>query len=369
MLNSKPVEPDPAHTGVGKRTVFYQIPCAVVFLGKLLKVLNMKKSLFLPILSFLALGVAQAADKPVLTVYTYDSFVAEWGSGPKLEAAFEKTCNCDLKLVAVEDGVSILNRLKVEGDKTKADLILGIDDGLMEEARATKLVAEHGQALDKLSSALKWTDKDFLPYDYGYFAFIYDSSKIAKPAASLKELVASDAKVLYQDPRTSTPGQGLMLWMKAVYGNEASAAWQQLAKHTVTVTKGWWDAYSMFLEGGADYVLSYNTSPAYHVISDKKDQYKAALFSEGHLAQVELAALLTTSKQPELAKQFLSFLISAEAQAIIPVTNWMLPAIDGVELPPIFSQLIQPQRIGFSPQEVAEQRADWIKEWRSAAAK
>lgn len=332
-------------------------------------VLNMKKSIVFPFLTFLAVNPALAADKPILTVYTYDSFVAEWGSGPKLEAAFEKTCNCDLKFVAVEDGVSILNRLKIEGDKTKADLILGIDDGLMEEARATKLIAEHKQALDKLSPKLKWEDKDFLPYDYGYFAFIYDSSKITQPATSLKELVESDAKVIYQDPRTSTPGQGLMLWMKSVYGDQAASAWQQLAQHTVTVTKGWWEAYSMFLEGGSDYVLSYNTSPAYHVISDKKDQYKAALFSEGHLAQVELAALLKSSQQPELAKQFLSFLVSPEAQAIIPVTNWMLPVIEGVELPPVFSQLIQPQGIGFTPSEVASKRADWIKEWRSAAAK
>lgn len=329
----------------------------------------MKTSYFLLLFMLFSLGIAQAADKPILTVYTYDSFVSEWGSGPKLEAAFEQTCHCDLKFIAVEDGVSILNRLKIEGDQAKADLILGIDDGLMEEARATQLIAEHGQALDKLSTSLKWADKDFLPYDYGYFAFIYDSSKISKPVSSLKELVDSEAKVIYQDPRTSTPGQGLMLWMKAVYGDQAAPAWQQLAKHTVTVTKGWWEAYSMFLEGGADYVLSYNTSPAYHVISDNKDQYKAAAFSEGHVAQVELAALLKSSQQPELAKQFLSFLISPESQSIIPVTNWMLPVIDGIELPPIFSQLIQPQRIGFTPTEVAEKRAEWVREWRSAAAK
>ena len=329
----------------------------------------MKQFLGLAVLGALLSNPLSAADKPSLTVYTYDSFVAEWGSGPKLEAAFEKTCACDLKFVAVEDGVSILNRLKIEGDQAKADVILGIDDGLIEETRKTGLIVEHGQAMDKLAAHLKWTDKDFLPYDYGYFAFIYDSSKITKPASSLKELVESDAKIIYQDPRTSTPGQGLLVWMKAVYKDQAPNAWKQLAKHTTTVTKGWWEAYSMFLKGGADYVLSYSTSPAYHVISENKDNYKAAAFTEGHIAQVEVAAILKTSQQPELAKQFLAFLISPEAQSIIPVTNWMLPVIDGVNLPPIFSQLIQVNRIGFSPTEIAEQRADWIKEWRSAAAK
>lgn len=316
-----------------------------------------------------AFNPVQAADKPVLTVYTYDSFVSEWGSGPKLEAAFEKSCNCDLKFIAVEDGVSILNRLRVEGDKSKADVILGIDDALLEETRATGLMADHGQALDQLKAELKWDDKQFVPFDYGFFAFVYDSSKISKPAVSLKELVESDAKILYQDPRTSTPGQGLMLWMKSVYGDKSADAWQQLAGHTVTVTKGWWEAYSMFLEGGADYVLSYNTSPAYHVVTDNKDNYKAALFAEGHVAQVEVAGMLKSSQQPALAQQFLAFLISPEAQAILPVTNWMLPVIGGVELPPVFSTLVQPTRIGFSPIEVAKQREDWLKEWRTAAAK
>ena len=46
----------------------------------------------------------------------------------------------------------------------------------------------------------------------------------------------------------------------------------------------------------------------------------------------------------------------------------MLPVVD-VELPEIFAELVQPERIGFTPQEVAEKRKDWIKEWRSAAVK
>ena len=44
--------------------------------------------------------LAGAQDKPVLTVYTYDSFVSDWGPGPAVEKAFEATCDCDLQLVA-----------------------------------------------------------------------------------------------------------------------------------------------------------------------------------------------------------------------------------------------------------------------------
>ena len=37
----------------------------------------------------------------------------------------------------------------------------------------------------------------------------------------------------------------------------------------MTVTKGWSEAYGLFLEGEADMVLSYTTSPAYHLIAEE----------------------------------------------------------------------------------------------------
>ncbi|UZE96272.1 thiamine ABC transporter substrate binding subunit [Alkalimarinus alittae] len=304
-----------------------------------------------------------------LTIYTYDSFVSEWGPGPKLEKAFEAQCQCDMVFIAVDDGVSILNRLRIEKTKTKADVILGIDDALIEVARGEELVQPHGVTVTGLKQELNWSDADFIPFDYGYFSFIYDSQKITTPPTSLKALIESDAPVIYQDPRTSTPGQGLMLWVKRVYGDQSDTAWEQLAKHTVTVTKGWWEAYSMFLKGDADYVLSYNTSPAYHVVTENKTQYKAAEFSEGHVAQIEVAAITQASKNTPLAKAFLTFLISPEAQTIIATNNWMLPVVDGLTLPAVFAELITPKRIGFTPKEVAEQRQFWVREWRSAATR
>ena len=48
-------------------------------------------------------------------------------------------------------------------------------------------------------------------------------------------------------------------------------------------------------------MLSYTTSPAYHIIAEKKDNYAAANFAEGHYLQ-EVAARTAASKQPELAE-------------------------------------------------------------------
>jgi thiamine transport system substrate-binding protein len=312
-----------------------------------------------------------SADVPTLTIYTYSSFVAEWGPGPALQKAFEGTCGCKLEWVALEDGAALLSRLKLEGEETDADIVLGIDTNLTAETRATGLTAPHGADLSAVTLPIAWDDADFVPYDYGWFAFVYDSEALPNPPHSLAELAtASDApKLIYMDPRTSTPGLGLLLWVKEVLGDEAAGAWKNIAQKTLTVTKGWSEGYGLFLKGEAPLVLSYTTSPAYHQMVEQTGRYKAVNFAEGNYLQVEVAARLRTSDQPELAQKFLAFLVSRPAQEIIPTTNWMYPVVElGDALPEAFRKLPLPAKTLLMPQdEVAANRTAWIDEWLNSA--
>ena len=326
------------------------------------------KTLLVLVTSFIIATTLSARE---LTVYTYSSFTSSWGPGPALKEAFEAQCNgCTVRYVSSDDGVSLLNRVRLEGANTQADIVLGLDVALIAEARALNLFQPHSINFNglNLDPALAWNDDLYVPYDFGYFAFIYDRNAISQPATSMAELLASDASIIYQDPRTSTVGQGLMHWMETLYGDDVSTAWQALAERTVTVTQGWSEAYGMFLEGEADYVLSYTTSPAYHMVAEDTDHYQAALFSEGHVTQIEVAGISAHSNQVELAQEFLAFLLDAEAQAIIPVTNWMLPVRTDIELPEAFDQLINPTRVGQSPEAIQAQRQAWIRTWRNAVS-
>ena len=311
-------------------------------------------------------SVAQAAT-PKLVVYTYDSFTSEWGPGPQVKAAFEAKCACSLELVGLEDGVSMLNRLKIEGENTSADLLLGIDTNLTADARASGLFEPHGMTLQNSSLPEPWQDDLFLPYDYGYFAFVYNKELLTSPPGSLRELVEDEQgpTILVQDPRTSTPGLGLLLWMKKVYGDESDQAWSRLSKRIVTVSKGWSEAYGLFLKGEADMVLSYTTSPAYHLIAEQDERFAAARFDEGHYQQIEVAGMIRSSKQKQLARQFLEFMMSEDFQAIIPTTNWMYPAALAQEkLPQEFNQLIDPApALLLDEKLVEEKRKSWVSEW------
>lgn len=316
--------------------------------------------------ALLALAAPAAADeKPTLTVYTYESFVSEWGPGPAIEKAFEAQCGCDLDMVAVESGAALLSRLKLEGEGTKADLVLGLDFNLLAEAKGMGVFAPHGQDLGGLDLPIEWTDEIFVPYDWSYFAFVYDGETMAAPPTSLKALIEdSDAEILIQDPRTSTPGLGLMLWVKSIYGDAAGDAWAKLRPRIVTVADGWSESYELFLKGEAPMVLSYSTSPAYHRIAEGEDRYKAAPFDEGHYMQVEVAAKIEGGDE-KLADQFLEFMLSPAFQEVIPTTNWMYPAVmpEG-GLPAGFDTLIQPnEALVLPPEAVNENRRAWTDEW------
>ena len=303
-----------------------------------------------------------AAEKPQLTVYTYDSFVSDWGPGPQVEQAFEATCDCDLNLVGVADGAALLSRVRLEGVKSDADIVLGLDTNLIAAARETDLFAPHDVTAE-YSMPIAWNDDTFVPYDWGYFAFVHNAD--APAPSDFRALADSDRKILIQDPRSSTPGLGLLLWVKAAYGDEAPLIWAGLADNIVTVTKGWSEAYGLFLEGEADMVLSYTTSPAYHLIVEQDAGKAAAGFAEGHYMQVEVAAKLANSDQPDLADQFLDFMVSDAFQKIIPTTNWMYPAVTPADgLPDGFDTLLTPGKaLLFAPDEAAALRDEALAEW------
>jgi len=312
---------------------------------------------------------ALAADtpKPELTVYTYDSFISDWGMGPLIKPSFEEQCGCTLNLVGMEDAVAMLQRLKLEGASTKADLVLGLDLNLVDDAKKSGLFATHKVNTGALEMPIDWTDDTFVPFDYGYFAFIYNTQLMPNPPKSLEELVNAgpELKIIIQDPRSSSPGLGLLLWMKAVYGDEADAAWAKLSDNILTTTKGWSEAYfSLFLSGEAPMVLSYSTSPAYHMAIEGTNQYQAAAFEEGHYLQVEVAAKLKSSKNAELADDFLNFMVSNEFQKHVPLSNVMYPINTPADMPEAYNKLIKPSQVlQLDTAQINQKRKQWVNDW------
>ena len=294
------------------------------------------------IITFSALTLGcQGGGAKNLTVWTYDSFVSEWGPSAKLAELYAKKTGVAVEFVSKGDGGALLAELKNTGAKAEADIVIGLDNNTAPLALATGLFAPAKLPnLAKVDKKLIVDEKNRLvPYDYGDFAFIWDSESKITPPASLEDLTKPEyaKKVIIMDPRTSTPGLGLLAWTEAVYKDGWRDYWKRLAPSILAMTPGWDTGYGLFTKGEAPLVLSYSTSPAYHKAYENTERYKTLAFAEGHSAQVELAGILAASKRKKDAEKFLNFLLSEEAQALLPETQWMFPANAATTLPASFS--------------------------------
>ena len=306
-----------------------------------------------------------------LTIYTYDSFVSDWGPGPIIKKKFEDKFKIHLEFVTVDSAATLLTKVILEGSSTKADIVLGLDMNLLDEANKSNLFFKHSleHLINIIDLPIEWESENFTPYNYGYFAFVYNNKKFTNPPNSMEELINNtDARIVIQDPRTSTPGLGLLTWIKAIYGNKAGDAWKKLNKKIISVTKGWTDAYyNIFLAGEADMVLSYTTSPAAHIMFENNYDYSAINFSEGNYITIEFAGILKSSKNKLLAKKFLRFMLTEDFQSIIPLTNIMYPVIKINDLPEAYKSLEIPKVLQIDPIIIDTNKEDWIEEWLNAS--
>ena len=303
-----------------------------------------------------------------LVIYAYDSFVAEWGPAPLVIPKFEDSRGIEVQVISVGDAGQVLNRAILEKDNPQADIILGIDNNMLSRALEEEVLQPYRSPnLDAVPGQLIFdSTHSVTPFDYGYFAFVYDSDVLEDPPESLEELtdLRFRKRVIVQDPRTSSPGLGFLLWTIAVYGEGYLEYWKRLQPSLLTITDGWDTAYGMFTSGEAPMVLSYTTSPAYHVEYEQTERYRALLFEEGNYLQIEGMGILKGAPHPELARKFIDFILTEDFQAEIPLTNWMYPVDPQVDTPDSFRFAPEPEHaLQLPAAEVRDNRERWVKAW------
>lgn len=286
-----------------------------------------------------------------LIVYTYDSFSGEWGAGPEIARLFEEKTGIKVVYTDCGDGVQILSKAILEKKNPYADVVVGLDNNLAQKAEESGVLEKYKPSdVSSLEDGLEeqlggnWI---LTPYDYSPFAIIWDSSSGVPAPQSLEDLTKEiyRKKLILMDPRTSTPGLGFETWVKKVYGDKSDDYLKRLQQSILTVAPGWSAGYGMFTKGEAPLVISYTTSAAYHIEYGEGDFRKALEFTDGHILQIEGAGVIKNCKNPDAAKKFIDFLISEEAQNVMPLTQWMYPANKNVKLPESYSKVIKPEII------------------------
>jgi len=304
-----------------------------------------------------------------LTIYAYDSFVSEWGPAGKVIPKFEQKYGVKVQLLSAGDAGQVLNRAILEKKRPKADIVMGIDNNLLAKALDADVLEPYKSPNIYLIPDNLIFDKTYhvTPFDHGYFAIVYDSLRLKNPPRSMDDLLRPEYrdKIILEDPRTSSPGLGFLLWTIAVYREDRYLEfWEKLMPNILTITEGWDTAYGLFTSGEAPMVLSYTTSPAYHVKYENTTRYRAAIFREGNYRQIEGMGILKGAKNRAMAQKFLDFMVTEDFQGEIPLTNWMFPVNPRVKLPDSFKYAPEPDiSLSLDTYQIQRNQERWIDGW------
>ena len=332
----------------------------------------MKKALSVIIILMLAIGsiFAQSTsektgqDQKTLTVYAYDTFCGDWGAASAVIPAFEQATGIKVNLVSAGAAIEVINKVRLEGDRTQCDVILGITDDIADKAYDL-LESYNSPYIDTIDPKLVFDPQNrLIPYDYGSFAFVYDTQAGIKLPTCLMDLTKDEYKdkVILIDPRTSSVGTGLLMWTYNALGEDWIQWWKTMSKNALTTASGWSSGYGLFTEGEAPLVISYTTSPVYHVMWEDTTRYQALLFTDGHEATIEAAGIVKGTKHLKEAQAFIDFLLTA-AQIDLANANSMYPVNGSIELPAAYDYAPVPEKIFTGSSELASQLvAQWTEQ-------
>lgn len=315
------------------RSSFFLLVCFTVFSSHL----------------FAAGNAEQTPASETVKVYTYDSFASDWGAGPEIARRFTEQTGYRLEYIVCEDSAAILSKAIIEKDRPQGDVLLGIDNFMVQRAADAGVLTPYRspRLTEKMEKAFGITKNHLLtPYDWGFFALMYDSNASVPAPKSLEDLTKPEYKqsLVIMDPTMSSPGLGFAAWTRAVYGDAYTDYWKRLKPSLLSMSHSWSAGYGLFTAGEAPLVTSYTTSMAYHLINDKTSRYQALSFPEGHIITIEGMGIVKNAPNKRGAQAFIDFMLSESAQSVLPETQWMYPVLDTIPLPEAFKHVPVPQK-------------------------
>jgi thiamine transport system substrate-binding protein len=319
-----------------------------------------------------ATGTAEseaAADEPSdsLRVYTYDAFPEA------LETAivnhFASRYDVTVDLQRMQDTGDLYNQTFLERDNPEADVVIGLDNTYVGRAIEADLFQPYRpEAADMLRDEVI-LDPEFrlTPFDWGHIVLNYDSQEVPNPPQSWEELLDPSLResIIVMNPATSSPGRNFLLLTIEVFGEDGYLDfWEELKPNILTVTSGWSEGYGLYTQGEAPIVVSYETSPAFHIAYESTDRYKNLILGDVGYGQVEVAGITNGARNVENAQRLIDYILEAQFQEIIPLNQFMYPVNPEVELPPAFEQVAKAERTVSIPiEQVDESFEEWLEAW------
>ncbi len=346
--------------------------------------------------------VPYSAD-PKLTIYTYDSLLADPGYD-FIEgfANYSEITVDEIQLVKFSDANTILSEVVLEKESPVADVIIGLDNVLVHKAKEHNVLEVYeSPVLTNISEDLiSNLDPDhFLhPYDYGIIALYYKSENFNQSTLDILETLTLEqiisenlaAQLIVENPTLSSPGLGFLLWTIATYGDDQLDIpgilegdwrdWWQSTKDDLRITSSWGEAWVEWADASQErpLMVSYGSSPAYSAVLYNDTTESAIVSHENNTQnawlQIEGIGLVKDAPHPDVAQDFIDWFLSPELQENIPTNNWMYPANTEIEIDPIFqANSIEPSSVTLlnnliTPTQIGDHLEQWQDDWEAIIA-
>jgi spermidine/putrescine transport system substrate-binding protein len=277
----------------------------------------------------LALGLAAPfaakAEQPTLNLFIWSDYI-----DPALITAFEKQCNCKVVETDYESNAEMSAKLKLGGD-TQYDVVVPsnyvvpelVDEGLIQPIDHSKL-RNFGNLMPKFQNPdYDPGDKYSIPYQWGTTGLVYDPDQIKNPPQSWALLF--DPAVNPNRPFVIAKGEGR---------NQIGAACAYLGYGFNCSEKSQWIAAAKLIQATkqrpnfAGFVdetpardqmknkliaasMAYNGDIGTCLADSSCKNLKYFLPKEGAGIWVDTMAITANAPHPELALQFINFILDA----------------------------------------------------------
>jgi len=317
---------------------------------------------------------SRAADRTV-TLLTYSGYALP----EEAAAAFTKRTGWKVKVVDAGDAGSMLSAAILTAGQPEGDVLFGVDTTFLSRAQeSTAFERYEPPSLDQVRDDLQPDPSGrFTPIDEGSVCVNADAQWLTGRGIPLPGDLESLTRPEYRDllvvehPAQSSPGLAFLVATRAVFGEGADDYWRRLRANGVAVAGSWDDAYNnRYTVNGGDrpLVVSYASSPPAEVVySDgTRTEPASVVLTRTCFRQVEYAAVLAGTPHRDGARLLVEEMLSPAWQSALPLSNFVYPARDGVELPIEFRQWAAPVEdpLTLDPAEIGEHRDDWLAAWR-----
>ena len=306
-------------------------------------------------------------------------------AGEWLRAAFEEAYDVDLEWTVPEDGINHYVQRARHDAVIEPDVYLGltvddlvfVDDELGAGGLFDPLERDRLERDGRVQSAYDFGDPfdRVLPYGTEYVSLVFDETAV-DPPETFAELIdpAYEGALLVPNAQRSVLGRSFLFWtIDAVGEDEYVEYWNELLENDVRLLPSRRETADAYLEGDRPMAVAHSAVRVAAVEADRDlSRYQVSFLDEQGYANVGGMAVFADTTTPDLAADFLDFVLSREVQSELASRTHRFPAVtdEYVDLEPPFAEYaLEPADAAMLRYDDLEGSLDgWLDTWAQLVA-